>query len=212
MIDGHYLKSPGSLDDSIDETCEWERSPARTNPTRAIFVLSVIRTYVACRLTSTLPQPSADAMLAASMILFGAGVRNANESNPFRFSSDRVKRKIASDAGYQRRGAVDRDHETFVVRPGLLRVVLLCVLLVVGATVFLFLAVVAGVIDVGGVLARGALLFLALFLAALAVYFLLALSTNAQRIEVGPRAFEAATPAHARAVAAARPHSSAASL
>jgi hypothetical protein len=81
---------------------------------------------------------------------------------------------------------VDRDHETFVVRPGLLRVVLLSVLLVAGATVFIFLAAVAGLIDVSGFLARGALLLLALFLAALAVYFLLALSTNAQRIEVGP--------------------------
>src|ERR1700676_2983313 len=95
-------------------------------------------------------------------------------------------RKIASDAGYQRRGAVDRDHETVVVRPGLLRVVLLSVLLVVGAAVFLVLSAVAAVIDVSGVLARGGLLLLALFLAALAVYFLLALSTNAQRIEVGP--------------------------
>jgi hypothetical protein len=81
---------------------------------------------------------------------------------------------------------VDRDHETFVVRSGLLRVVLLSVLLVAGATVFLFLAAVAGVIDVSGFLTRGALLLLALFLAALAVYFLLALSTNALRIEVGP--------------------------
>jgi hypothetical protein len=81
---------------------------------------------------------------------------------------------------------VDRDHETFVVRPGLLRVVLLSVLLVLGATVFLFLAAVAGVIDVKGILARGALLLVSLFLAALAVYFLLALSTNALRIEVGP--------------------------
>ena len=81
---------------------------------------------------------------------------------------------------------MDRDHETFVVRPGLLRVVLLSVLLVVGAAVFLFLAAVAAVINVSGVLARGALLLLALFLAALAVYFLLVLSTIAQRIEVGP--------------------------
>jgi hypothetical protein len=84
--------------------------------------------------------------------------------------------------------------ETFVLRPGPLRVVLLSVVLVFGAGVFLFLAAVAVVIKVDSLLARAALSLLALVLAALALCFLLLLRTNIIRIEVGPERLKLRTP------------------
>jgi hypothetical protein len=83
---------------------------------------------------------------------------------------------------------------SFVLRPGPLRVVLLSVTFVIGAGVFLFLAVVAVMIKVESLLARSALFILALGLVALAGYLLLALRINGIRIEVGPERFKLGTP------------------
>ena len=81
---------------------------------------------------------------------------------------------------------MDRDHETFVVRPGLLRVVLLSVLLVVGAAVFLF----RGRCRCGDKRQWGSRSGRSVALGTVSGcagrYFLLVLSTIAQRIEVGP--------------------------
>jgi hypothetical protein len=78
------------------------------------------------------------------------------------------------------------DHETLVLRPGLLRLILLSVTLVICAGVFLFMAAVAVAIRVDSLLARSALWLVALILAALAIYFLLLLHTTIIRVEVGP--------------------------
>jgi hypothetical protein len=78
------------------------------------------------------------------------------------------------------------EHETFVLRPGRVRVVLLTIGLVFCGALFYFMALVCLAIKVDSVLARFALMLLALFLAALATYFLLVLRTTIIRIEVGP--------------------------
>jgi hypothetical protein len=78
------------------------------------------------------------------------------------------------------------NHETFVLRPGPLRAILLWVLLPFSAAMFLVLAAIAAAIQVDRMLARLAVWLVALVLAALAVYFLLALRMSIVRIEVGP--------------------------
>jgi hypothetical protein len=78
------------------------------------------------------------------------------------------------------------DLETFVLRPGPLRVILLSVGLVFCAGLFLFMAAVAIAIRIDNLVARSAVFLLALVLVALAIYFLLLLRTTIIRIEVGP--------------------------
>jgi hypothetical protein len=79
------------------------------------------------------------------------------------------------------------DQDTFVLRPGLLRIILLPILLVLGSVMFLFMAAIAVAIKVDSAVARLALMLLALLLSALAVYCLLSLRTCIVRIEVGPQ-------------------------
>jgi len=76
--------------------------------------------------------------------------------------------------------------ETFVVRAGFWRIVLLGPLMLIAALVFFFLALVMLFISVGNVLGKLAMVAIALALALLAAYFLLILSTLAMRVEVGP--------------------------
>ena len=78
------------------------------------------------------------------------------------------------------------EQETYVLRPGRACIVLLTIGLVFCGAVFYFMAAVCLAIPVDNVLARFALTLLALFLAALATYFLLLLRTTIIRIEVGP--------------------------
>jgi hypothetical protein len=79
-----------------------------------------------------------------------------------------------------------RDQDAFVVSAGPLRAALLSVLLVLCATMFLFMAGFAFVIPVDSMAVRSALALGGLILVALACYFLLLLRTLANRIEVGP--------------------------
>jgi hypothetical protein len=76
--------------------------------------------------------------------------------------------------------------ETFVVRAGFWRIVLLGPLMLFAALLFFFLALVMLFISVGNVLGKLAMVAIALALALLAAYFLLILSTLAMRVEVGP--------------------------
>jgi hypothetical protein len=75
--------------------------------------------------------------------------------------------------------------ETFVVRAGFWRIVLLGPLMLIAALVFFFLALVMLFVSVGNVLGKLAMVAIALALALLAAYFLLILSTLAMRVEVG---------------------------
>jgi hypothetical protein len=77
-------------------------------------------------------------------------------------------------------------HDTFLLRVGPLRVVLLTVIMVFGAVVFLFIGATFAAIKVDSLLGRSALLLAALFLLMLAAYCLIILRTNIIRIEVGP--------------------------
>ncbi len=79
------------------------------------------------------------------------------------------------------------DGETFVLRPGPLRIALLVVAMIFCAAIFLFMAAVAVMIDVRNIAGRLALWLLALMLTALAIYVLLLLLTITVRIEVGPQ-------------------------
>jgi hypothetical protein len=80
----------------------------------------------------------------------------------------------------------DAGHGTFVLKPGPARLVLTSAGLILPACVFLFLAAVVAMIEVDNALGRAALLLAALALVGLAAFFLLSLSQNAIRIEVGP--------------------------
>src|ERR1700686_1738265 len=82
---------------------------------------------------------------------------------------------------------MDSDDSTLVLRPGLLRLLLLSITLVFCACIFLFMAAVAVAIKVDSLIVRSALFLVALVLVALAVYLLLLLRTTIIRVEVGPR-------------------------
>jgi len=85
--------------------------------------------------------------------------------------------------------------DTFLVKPGRLRVFVQTVGLVFPAGVFLALAVVpATVFGVEGGLAQAALLLFAVAMVALATFCLLFLSTNLVRIEVGPQTLKVRLP------------------
>src|SRR5580704_927473 len=78
------------------------------------------------------------------------------------------------------------DHATFILRPGLWRVLFLWVTLLLCAGLFVAMAVILVFINVDSLVARLALWLVALGLVALAAWFLLYLRTSIIRIEVGP--------------------------